>query len=140
MTEDAILLRKFIHEHSDVAFRELVQQRIDFVYSSALRQVGGDSHLARDVAQSVFLDLARKARSLAARPTLTGWFYTSTRFAVAKALRSRARRVNHETKAYAMNETLSARSDSAVTAADWSELRPVLDAAMHELGEKDREA
>lgn len=137
MVDDAQLLRRFTEENSDAAFRELVQQRIDFVYAAALRQVGGDVHLAQEVTQSVFLDLARKARKLAGRPTVTGWLYTSTRFAAAKVLRSRARRLIYETEAYAMNEVLSANSASAVA---WNELRPVLDAAMHELGETDREA
>lgn len=137
MTDDIALLRQFVAEHAEPAFRELVRQRIDFVYATALRQVHGDSHLAEEVAQSVFLDLARKARELAARPNLTGWLYTSTRFAAAKALRSRLRRLNHETGAHAMQEILSARSPSEIA---WTELRPVLDAAMHELNAEDREA
>lgn len=137
MNEDPALLRRFTDENSDAAFRELVERRIDFVYATALRQVGGDVHLAREVAQSVFLDLARKARTLAARPNLTGWLYTSVRFAAAKALRSRSRRLNHETEAHAMQEILSAPS---ATEANWNELRPVLDEAMHELNESDREA
>lgn len=137
MTEDTELLRRFTEENSATAFRELVQTRIDFVYASALRQVGGDVHLAEEVAQTVFLDLARKARSLADRPNITGWLYTSTRFAAAKALRSRTRRLNHEQEAHVMQEILSASSSEEI---NWNELRPVLDAVMHELGEKDREA
>jgi RNA polymerase sigma factor (sigma-70 family) len=137
MNEDPALLRRFAEENSDGAFRELVERRIDFVYATAMRQVGGDVHLAQEVAQSVFLDLARKARTLASRSNLTGWLYTSVRFAAAKALRSRSRRLNHETEAHAMQKILSAPS---ATEANWNELRPVLDEAMHELNEGDREA
>ena len=72
-----------------------------------------------------------------ARSNLIGWLYTSVRFAAAKALRSRARRLNHETEAHAMQKILSAPSSAE---ANWNELRPVLDEAMHELGETDREA
>ncbi len=140
MTDDAQLLRRFVHENSEAAFSELVAQRIDFVYAAALRQVGGDAHLAQEIAQNVFLDLARKARALAARPSLAGWLYTSTRFAAAKAVRARERRHVHETEAHTMNEILSASARSSVHAADWTELRPVLDVAMHELGAADREA
>lgn len=116
MNEDAELLRRFTEENSEAAFRELVQRRIDFVYAAALRQVGGDTHLAQEVAQNVFIDLGRKARALASRPTIAGWLYTSVRFAAAKALRSRARRLTHETEAHAMNEILSAHSPGE---ADW---------------------
>src|SRR5687767_12285574 len=106
MHDDASLLRLFIDESSDVAFRELVLRRFDFVYASALRQVGGDAHLAREVAQNVFMDLARKARALSARSNIAGWLYTSTRFAASKALRSRVRRLNHETAAQLTSEIL----------------------------------
>jgi RNA polymerase sigma factor (sigma-70 family) len=137
MTDDAELLRRFAEENSDEAFRELVRNRIDFVYNAALRQVGGDAHLAQDVAQTVFLDLARKGRVLAQRPSIAGWLYTSTRFAAANALRTRSRRHHREQEAHTMQQILSAHSAAAI---DWHELRPVLDDAMYELGEKDREA
>jgi RNA polymerase sigma factor (sigma-70 family) len=140
MNEDPPLLRQFVEQNSEAAFRELVRQRIDFVYAAALRQVGGDAHLAQEVAQNVFLDLARKAPTLVGRSNLAGWLYTSTRFAAAKALRSRMRRLNHETEAHTMNEILSDTGAASPRKADWQELRPVLDAAMHELGEGDREA
>ena len=137
MNEDSELLRRFTAENSEPAFRELVARRINFVYATALRQVGGDVHLAQEVAQSVFIDVARKARMLAQRTSISGWLYTSVRFAAAKARRSRSRRINYEQEAHAMHELLS--EDSA-RETDWNELRPVLDAAMHELGEVDREA
>ena len=56
---DFELLRCYAKDRSESAFAELVKRYIDFVYSAALRQVGGDAHLAQDVAQSVFVDLAR---------------------------------------------------------------------------------
>ena len=123
MRGDASLLREFVDESSDVAFRELVLRRFDFVYGAALRQVGGDVHLAREVAQNVFIDLARKSRSLATRTNLAGWLYTSTRFAAAKALRSRTRRLTHETAAHQMNEIVHAH-DGALT--QFVECRAVL--------------
>ena len=43
------------------AFRGLVSRYVDLVYSTALRLVGGDTHRAEDVTQTVFVDLARGA-------------------------------------------------------------------------------
>ena len=61
---DAQLLREYSEHHNEAAFRDIVVRHTDLVYSSALRQV--NSHdLACDLAQSVFTDLARKARLFA---------------------------------------------------------------------------
>jgi DNA-directed RNA polymerase specialized sigma24 family protein len=60
--DDATLLHRFAVESSESAFSELVRRYLDLVYSAALRQLNGDSGLAADICQSVFIDLARKAR------------------------------------------------------------------------------
>lgn len=137
MISDTELLRNYLDDGAEADFRTLVARRIDFVYASALRQVRGDPHLAEEVTQGVFLDLARKARGLARRTSVTGWLYTSTRFAAMKALRTRSRRLNRETQAHAMDDINATppRADIA-----WTELRPVIDDVMHELNTADREA
>jgi RNA polymerase sigma factor (sigma-70 family) len=61
---DAQLLREYAESGSEGAFRELVARHTDLVYSAALRQVGSPE-AARDVAQSVFIDFARKAAGIA---------------------------------------------------------------------------
>ncbi|HTA95223.1 MAG TPA: sigma-70 family RNA polymerase sigma factor, partial [Verrucomicrobiae bacterium] len=104
------------------------------VYSAALRQVNGDAHLAQDVAQTVFADLAQKAASLSRCQSLTGWLYTSAHFAAAKIVRGENRRRDREEKF--MHEPTSETAPEA----DWEKLRPTLDDAMHELKESDREA
>ena len=96
MNDDAQLLRRYGEDHSESAFAELVARHIDPVYSAALRQLNGDTHLAQDVAQTVFADLARKARALSRHEVLTGWLYQATRFAAAKAVRTERRRSSHE--------------------------------------------
>jgi RNA polymerase sigma factor (sigma-70 family) len=137
MNSDTELLRGYLNRGSQADFAVLVARRIDFVYACALRQVGGDTHLAEEVTQSVFLDLARKAGSLVRRSSIIGWLYTSARFAAAKALRTRARRLHRETRAHLMEEITAMHSRAEI---DWNELRPVIDHAMHELSERDREA
>ena len=121
---------------SEGAFTELVGRYIDFVYSAALRQVGADAHLAQDVAQSVFVDLARKARSLPPNTVLTGWLYTGTRYAAAKIVRTEQRRRAREQESWLMQESSLDPAQEPL----WDELRPVLDHAMHELNERDRNA
>ena len=89
---DMELLRQYAHRNSEAAFAALVTRYVNLVYSAALRQVNGDAHLAQDVAQTVFADLARKAGSLARRETLTGWLYTSAHYAATKIARTENRR------------------------------------------------
>ncbi len=134
MTEDAPLLRRYLDDRSEEAFTELVRRHVDLVYFAALRRVGGDRHLADDVTQSVFTDLARKAPSLKNRTVLTGWLYTSTRFAAAQAVRTEQRRRTHEQEAHTMNEIHSTPEPG------WDQLRPIIDEVMDELNERDREA
>ncbi len=138
MTSDGELLRRYFEEHSEDAFAQLVAGKIDLVYSAALRQLNGDVALAQDVTQSVFADLARKAgsRSLRGRADLSGWLYTSVHFAASKAVRTEQRRRVREQEANVIQNMLR---DSAPQP-DWASLQPVLDNAMHELNEKDREA
>ncbi|HWH68255.1 MAG TPA: methylated-DNA--[protein]-cysteine S-methyltransferase [Candidatus Sulfotelmatobacter sp.] len=46
MTSDNTLLAEYARANSQEAFAELVQRHVNLVYSVALRQVGGDTHLA----------------------------------------------------------------------------------------------
>jgi RNA polymerase sigma factor (sigma-70 family) len=134
MTPDSELLRRYATNRSEDAFAELVRRHVNLVYSAALRQVNGDAHLAQDMAQMVFTDLARKAARLSRRAILTGWLYTSAHFAAAKMVRTENRRREREEKF--MREPVHETSPDV----DWEKIRPALDNAMHELKEADREA
>jgi RNA polymerase sigma factor (sigma-70 family) len=134
MTDDSQLLRQYVEERSEPAFTELVNRHVNLVYYAALRRVGGDTHLADDVTQSVFADLARKAPSLMTRAVLAGWLHTSTRFAAAQTVRSEQRRRTHEQEARTMHE-LHAEPET-----NWEQLRPVIDEALDELNDTEREA
>jgi RNA polymerase sigma factor (sigma-70 family) len=137
MIDDAELLRRYAVDRSEADFAELVRRHVNLVHSAALRQVNGDGHLAQDVTQLVFTDLARKAAELANHRVLAGWLFTSTRFAAAKLVRGERRRQTHEQEAQLMHDL--SHSDSAAQL-DWDRVRPVLDAALAELDECDREA
>ena len=133
---DGELLRSYARDRSESSFEELVRRHIDLVYAAALRQVNGDTHQAGDVTQSVFTDPARKAAKLAGHPSLAGWLYTSTRFLAANARRAELRRHVREQEAHAMNAILQSHDPEP----DWTQVRPLLDEAMHTLDEPDREA
>ncbi len=136
------LVREFAGSQSEPAFAALVERHLGLVHSAALRQVG-DAHLAEEIAQAVFIILARKAASLGPKTVLAAWLYRTTRYAAADALKARRRRQTREQEAHmqaTLNQPdadLSRRSD---TTEDWAQLAPLLDDALNELGETDRTA
>ena len=134
MLDDQQLLRRYVTEGSEAAFGELVARHVDLVYSTALRRADGDAHLAQDVAQLVFTDLARKARSLPKGVVLPGWLHRASRYATAQLLRTEHRRRAREQEAVVMN-TLNSEA-----APDWGRIHPLLDEALDELGPADRDA
>jgi len=56
MTETNLLLRDYLRNGSEAAFRQVVARYVGLVYSTALRRLGGDSALAEDIVQMVFTD------------------------------------------------------------------------------------
>src|SRR5262249_37887536 len=133
---------------SEAAFGELVNRHVNLVYSTALGAINRDEHLAFDVSQSVFADLARKANELCRRgprqvseeasdpSSPTGWLYTNTRFAPSKAVRAEQTRRQYEQKAETMRTVL--QSDSREP--DWAALRPLLEEAIGKLADPERDA
>jgi RNA polymerase sigma factor (sigma-70 family) len=134
--DDAELLRRYADQASEPAFTEFVQRHVDMVYATALRHVGGNSHTARDATQIVFTDAARKAAQLCRHSSITGWLYTSTRFAATKLVRAAIRRELREKAAQLMQDLT--RNEQPEISPD--ALRRVLDDAMHDLNAADRDA
>jgi RNA polymerase sigma factor (sigma-70 family) len=134
MHTDSELLRQYVSARCESAFAELVQRHVDLVYAAAVRELAGDTAQAEDLSQAVFLELARKGPRLLKHPTLAGWLYTSVRLVAANQRRADARRRLREQSS--MNEWPVPDSPEA----GWSQIRPWLDDAVHELSEKDRAA
>jgi RNA polymerase sigma factor (sigma-70 family) len=136
-TSDVLLLREYAEKGNEAAFREIVLRHTDLIYSAALRQVNSPD-LAGDVAQRVFTDLARKCRSVSRtlneNASVLGWLYRSTRFAALNLLRDDRRRQAHERQIMEQFDSGSETTD------EWDSVRPVLDEAMAELRDIDREA
>jgi RNA polymerase sigma factor (sigma-70 family) len=136
MTDDAELLRRYAEKRAEAAFAEFVQRHIGLVYAAARRRLGGDAHGAADVAQVVFVAAAREASALARHASVTGWLYTTTRNAALNHMREEHRRKQRERDAFTAGELLVEASPRS----EWERLTPVLDAAMDELEDDDREA
>jgi RNA polymerase sigma factor (sigma-70 family) len=135
MNDDAQMLRRYAETGEEAALAEVVGRHVDLVYGVALRQTRGNAALAQDVVQVVFTELARKAAAVARHETVVGWLHTATRFAAAKAVRAEVRRQGREREAQRMKEVMD-----GARAANWEEVRPVIDAALGDLKERERAA
>jgi len=136
MLTDAEMLQRYARERDERAFAELVQRHLGVVYGAALRRTGGRAHLAEEIAQQVFTDLARKAAALSHHPALTGWLHRSTRYVAIDVARA-------EQRGQKLAQTLATMPDTNLppeTQVDWERLRPVLDEVLDQLKEPDREA
>lgn len=133
MTDRQNLVAEFVKTGSEAAFRELVSRYVNLVYSVAFRLVDDDPHRAQDVVQTVFVDFARLARTLPDDVMLGGWLHRHTCFVAAKTMRGERRRQFRERQAVEMS---ALQSHSEV---NFSQVAPLLDGAINELGERDRQ-
>jgi len=132
-SDDIALLKEYAESGSEAAFTALVERHVNLVYSAALRSVG-NPHAAQEIAQAVFIILARKAGQLPQHTVLSGWLYQTARLTAANYLRGEIRRQRREQEAY-MQSILDQPDGEA-----WRQIAPLLDDAMDRLGEKDRNA
>lgn len=132
MTDDAELLQDYVRNQSQTAFAELVSRHAGLVHATAVRLVR-DAELARDVAQSVFIQLAVKARTIREGHALAGWLYRVTLCAAANVVRSEQRRRLREKEAMDQAEL---QSEARQT---WQTLVPLLDESLGRLGRQDQE-
>src|ERR1041385_4784202 len=134
---DAQLLREYAGQGEEGSFAEIVSRHTNLVYSAALRQVDSPA-VAAEIAQNVFIGLARGAQALsprlAADASRAGWLCRSARNLSLNHRRDEFRRTTRERQA--MVQFISTPD----AAPDWDQLRPVLDDAMSELTEADYDA
>ncbi|MHB1309180.1 MAG: RNA polymerase sigma factor [Limisphaerales bacterium] len=136
MTDQATLLQRYVRNGDEDAFTDLVKQHLNLVWGAA-RRITGDGDRARDVAQTVFADLARKAAGLPLNVVLEGWLYRAACLAAANVVRGDARRNQRERQAMELHSS----ADSTVPDPRQAEaLQPWLDEALGELEEADRQA
>jgi len=135
MSDDATLIRRYGSEGDEAAFAELVGRHVHLVWGAA-RRITGDGDLARDVAQTVFTDLARKASTLPERTILSGWLHRAACHAASNAVRSNVRRVQRERLAMNLAESTATEADPHAV----ETLQPLVDQALATLPDADRDA
>jgi RNA polymerase sigma factor (sigma-70 family) len=91
---DQQLLAAFL-QGDESALEALVQNYYRLVVATATRATR-DPHLAQDIAQTVFLIFARKARGLRKEVSLPGWFMRTSLFVSRDAVKKVARRSHYE--------------------------------------------
>src|SRR3954462_6645302 len=127
------LLQRYVRDHDEDAFREIVTNYIGLVQATALRRANNDIARALDITQIVFSDLARQAGRLSSGALLGSWLYKHTCFVASKLIRSEERRAAREKEASQML-TNDPHNDT------WAEIAPLLDLAMLELSPDDQNA
>lgn len=132
-SDDTELLREYALRNSETAFATLVSRHLDMVYATALRHVG-DHHQAQEIAQAVFIILARKARSLGPKTVLAGWLFQTARLTAANHMRAEIRRVRREQEACMQSHPSEDSSEA------WHQIIPLLNELVGSLREKDRDA
>jgi RNA polymerase sigma factor (sigma-70 family) len=131
--DDMQLLQQYASGRSEEAFSALVSRHINLVFSAALRSVNNPA-LAEEITQAVFVMLARKAQGLRHGTVLSGWLYQTARLTAANFLRTETRRQQREHQAY-IQSTMNEPEPEA-----WTRVGPLLEEAMAQLNEKDRDA
>ncbi|MEK7949434.1 RNA polymerase sigma factor [Luteolibacter soli] len=126
---DASLLEAWSAEGSEEAFAVLARRYGGLLYHAALRRTGRDD-LAGEAAQNSLLILARKAPRLTHLPTLAGWLHRTACYEASKLLR-------RESRHQARMKHLPLPDDDGDSA--WKDAAPLLDQALDDLPEKDRQ-
>jgi RNA polymerase sigma factor (sigma-70 family) len=123
---DGDLLERFVAIKDPNAFSALVERHGPMVLGICKRAIG-DSDLADDAFQAVFMVLARRAKSVRNRGSLAGWLFGTARQVSRNAVRAKLRRRRHEQQAIIMPT-----SDAPHP---WDDLLRVLDEELHRLPE-----
>ncbi len=97
--DDNALLREYAERQSEQAFELLVARHVNKVYSVALRHTHNPNE-AEEIAQAVFVILAKKARKLDRRVVLSGWLYHAARLTAVTFIRGESRRARREQEAH----------------------------------------
>lgn len=121
------------------AFGRIVERNAGSVHGAAQRVLGQRAALADDVAQQVFLLLAKKGRALPETLVVGAWLQRQAVRLSLNTIRGEKRREGRERRAMEL-ETLHTMNDQSSTEPKWREVMPHIDKAILELPKRDQEA
>jgi RNA polymerase sigma factor (sigma-70 family) len=128
---DGLLLERFVLTRDETAFAELVRRHGPLVWGVCSRLLRSEQDV-EDAFQATFLVLARKAGSVRKRESVRSWLY-----GVARRVAVRAREhVEQRREKERLGPPPS--PDRAADAAEWADVRPILDEEIDRLPEKYR--
>ncbi len=124
MDPDQSLLSRYHQQGDASAFQDLVLAHSGMVVATA-RRITQDAALAEEVAQEVFLTLARRSRDI--RGSVAAWLHQVAKQKACNVIRGESRRRRYEQAA--------APSLHPAPESTWEEIEPLVDEALTELPE-----
>lgn len=135
---DEQLLERYLQQHDQAAFAELVRIHAPMVWG-VCRRVLGHHHDAEEAFQATFVVLARKGSAIGRKMLLANWLFGVAHRAAQNARRTRAIRRIRERPMTLVPEAAS-QSDAPLAEAAWPEIAPFVDRELSRLPEKYRAA
>lgn len=129
-------LKQYAQGGSEAAFAEIIRQHTDLVYSVCQREIG-DTMLAEEAAQAVFLVLAQKAGTLRQEAALASWLFATARLTSRSILRRESRRQRREEKAV-VEAVIEMEQATPPETSRWEEAEPLLNDALSTLSAAQR--
>ena len=102
LSSDHQLLKQHLRHPSGGALTTLIERFLPLVLSVA-RRITANDEAARDISQTVFLRLLKKAPNIPSTLPLTAWFHRETHSASVDHVRSEVRRQQREQTAASLN-------------------------------------
>jgi RNA polymerase sigma factor (sigma-70 family) len=125
------LLAEFRKSRAEAAFSELVSRYTNLVFSAAKRRLNNMS-LAEEATQNVFIKLAKAVPNIRSDAELAAWLHRTTINASIDLWRSETRRRTREEHAAVMQPDTTEN-------ATWNDIAPIVDEALNELNDADRQ-
>ncbi|MDP4648130.1 MAG: sigma-70 family RNA polymerase sigma factor [Akkermansiaceae bacterium] len=134
MTDDTALLERFTADGDEAAFAAIVSRHLPMVFGVCFRRTG-NRELSEELTQNVFTSLAKKASSISANVSLSGWLHRAASFECSHALRTESNR----TRKMKQLAELHTDPDPVHIDADASEVSRQLDQSINQLTKKEQD-